>query len=172
MVSCIMSIKDIKATLKYGKFIFGKKMIVLYIATISPLLMPFSSILAIFLIAFNVFSLDKDMIFPIIYGNIFCVSVSLISLFYIFRYKKINAEVKKWLEDAVLIKADIFRLDSHPNDFKPYQIEVVFFIDGKKKVKISDKGNAIIGYNKWLLRFAGNNCQILYSRKFDQVMLV
>ena len=164
-------ITEIKATLKYGKFVFGWRIGLLYAAVIVAFTMPvITAVIAVFYLVGTV-TLDKDAVFVLIVQNGFCIFLGVCCLCYLLRHKRVLKQVKEWLKDAVPLTAKVIRTDVLEKSSKPYQIKAVFVCDGKELTRISESGNFFTGYRKEFLRFTGKR-EILYSRKYDQVLFI
>ena len=161
---------EIKATLKYGRFVQGWRIILLYIIVFITCIMPLTTIIMLISSFYGIFSWEKDMLFGILFGNVFSILLGAICIYYLYHYKKVIKCVKLWLSDAVPINAKVARIDVLDSRYKPYQIKVEFSYNGKKYTYISEPGNFFIGYRKIFLRFIKKDCEILYSPKFEQVM--
>ena len=164
------NLTEIKATLKYGRFVQGWRISLLYITIFITCMMPVITIIMLISSLYGVFTWEREMLFGIVFGNIFSITLGAICVYYLYRHKKVKNQVKNWLSDAILIKAKVSRMDILDSRYKPYQIKVEFSYNGKKYTHISEPGNFFTGYRKIFLRFINKDCKILYSPKFNQVM--
>ena len=166
----MVNLSDVKATLKYGRFVQGWRVLLLYVTVFITCILPVSTIIMLIFSFYGVFAWENEMLFGIIFGNVFSIFLGAICFYYLYRHKKVIKRVKVWLSDAVLINAKVTRVDVLNGRYKPYQIKVEFFYGGKKITRISEPGNFFTGYRKIFLQFAKNDCEILYSPKSDQIM--
>lgn len=82
----------------------------------------------------------------------------------------IRRKIKRWLEDAVLLSAISKKLLSAgiPSSSK---IQIEFVYNGKKKKQVSLPGK-LLQIQTIFSRYADREIQILYSPKYDQVMIL
>lgn len=173
LVGDSMSIKKIKATLKYGRFVAGWRFYILYIGIIVSLLMPIITVIIIALCYQGTLIMNNDMVIALILGNILLISSAVIHISLLIRHKKIYKEVGEWIRDAVLVRAEIKRLDNKKNPiYQQYQIEVKFLFEGRTVKKVGTPGDMIGGRHKIFISFVGKNQQILYSPQYQEVMLL
>lgn len=84
--------------------------------------------------------------------------------------------VKKWMDDAVKLKAttengvDSF-LESAYSPFVGRSIKLTFIFNKKKYIKVS-KTNIFNGTSWAFCKYIGREIDILYSPKYDEVMIV
>lgn len=164
------NIEQIDCTLKYGK-VYVKQLKFLNI--LSLVLIVISNLLlfgGIVLCAVSQISIKEFSLVAIIYIAI--LSLVVVCVFIIKKNKKRNLEITEWLKDAVEIKAEINRLDLTNINCQPYQIEVVLNFKGETIRKISNKSNLITeGYPKVFAKYHNKKIVVLYSKKFDEVLL-
>ena len=84
---------------------------------------------------------------------------------------KHNKEISEWLKDAVTLKAQVKKDDVGISLYGPNTVVVKFSYKKKNIVKKS-RGNYFFGYPKIFLLFLGDNREILYSPRYDEVMFV
>ena len=117
--------------------------------------------------------MNNDMVIALILGNILLISSAVIHISLLIRHKKIYKEVGEWIRDAVLVRAEIKRLDNKKNPiYQQYQIEVKFLFEGRTVKKVGTPGDMIGGRHKIFISFVGKNRQILYSPQYQEVMLL
>ena len=99
----------------------------------------------------------------------------LLSLFLFIRNLVILKEVKKWQVDAITLQAECVEKEDvssikSPRDFGK-SIEILFFYENKPMIKKSGENkirDRSIAFNKYV----GKEITILYSPKYDEVMLL
>ncbi len=107
------------------------------------------------------------------------------SLFYlIVILSKENKDIKKWEEDAVILSAQAIEVDRLKNTFNnkaKFKISVKFIFDGHVIIQNSEEKNKRVkniwvnmnpGYDEVFRKFIGQSIQILYSPKYEQVLLL
>lgn len=161
---------EIKATLKYGRFVQGWRIGLLYITIFISCIIPVCTIIMLLSSFYGIFSWEEEMLFGIVFGNTFSILLATVCIYYLCRHKKVKNQVKIWLLDAVPITAKVTRIDVLDSRYKPYQVKVEFFYNGKKYKQFSNPGNLFTGYRKIFLQFTKGDCKILYSPKFGQIM--
>ena len=164
-----MDPSEISATLKYGKFIYGRRLNLLKAAMGVSLLLPIVTIIIIIQIALKVFFIESDMLVALILGNLFSLFLFVICNYFRSYHNRINREIIKWLADAVYVKAKVFRVDTSDPGSKPFQVGVEFSYNEQIKNFESQTGNYFTGFPKIFLRFIGD-IEILYSPEYDQVI--
>ena len=169
-----MDDKDIYATLNDGKYFGGKssKMInAFYIISIVLLS------ICILLFVLTLFMYDNTnetremlllMLFLVIYG----LSIFLTMLYVKKRNNKLKSKINSCLEDAILTTGKVKKMNYTSKDYKPYQIEVTFSIDNKTHKKYSATGKSLINDYKFFSKFDGKTINILYSPKYDEVLIL
>jgi len=115
---------------------------------------------------------NEDMVIALIGGNMFCVFYASVFLYAIVSNNKLNKKITLWLEDAIQLRAFTMRLDTISLKYKPYQLQVNFEFDGKIYQRISAPGNIIKGYHKIFKKYADRYINILYSPKYDEVLIL
>ena len=100
-------------------------------------------------------------------------------LYFVFVYfftKKIR-DINSWLQDAVPLKANCICVatDLQPNGVLPfeiYKIKVNFKYNGKHYSKQSENDGWHKGFSPIWHKFVGKDIDILYSPKYDQVLIL
>ncbi len=162
----LMELKNIKMTLKYGWFIYGTRFKVI-IACFVPSC--FSFIMNVF--AFADFLLNKIEIDLFLSYFFISSGFFVLMLYFLLVSVKRQNEVKKWLKDAVRVNASITRMIPHSLN-APNQISVSFMLNNQKYFIAGPKGNIVDGYRQDLLKCIGNKVPILYSKLYNQVMIL
>ena len=177
----------INASLKYGKYFTGKFLTFYYSAFIFELFIFILTIILIILAPFN-FEI-YDFLMPISVGCLIGLIGTLGMLYIILKNARLTKRIKEWLKDAVEIDAyckyiDNFKVMGQPTQIK---IQVEFKYNGKKIKKLSgderyNEGNSSMnlinkystktGYDWFFKKFADRQIKILYSPKYDQVLLL
>jgi hypothetical protein len=104
-------------------------------------------------------------------GNAYSLFLFSVMLWAIIRNKRIKKNYFM-ARDAVETKASVNRLAIISPNYRPSQIQVSFIFNGEKKSKISKPGNAISGYHKIFAKYNNKKINILYSPKYDQVLIL
>ncbi len=165
-----MDINDIEYSLTLGKVI-GKKIQILYFCIIVSLLLPLVSIGICITIALDLMAIDEEMFWLLIVGNILMLVFLGISIYLLVHFKKINRQVKIWLEDCQEIMGYVEKLDSQGQNNGHYQVKITFEIDGKKYEKTSKKVNFLTDDLNYFAKYNLKCIKILYSKDYDQVLI-
>lgn len=154
------------ASLKYGR-IWKKSALILWIMEV------FGLVLAAYSFCYLVGETIDWMGFVLLFVvGMFFVIVSFI--FLLKNFLVIN-KCKKWLQDAMLLNAKAKGI-KHPNwivpeDFGRIKLEITFIYNNKKIKKFSGT-KPTNGYSLIFFRFADKDINILYSPKYDEVMIL
>ncbi len=172
-----MNISKIEGSLQQGRFFTGYWMIFIYISLAIMLLLPAITILMLIITLTVGMEWNAEMIGALIGCNIFVGFIIVIFARIIVRDKKLKHKVNIWLEDAVQIKAysktiDFVQLGIQPKQFK---IQVSFTVNEKNYSRVSAGkmfGGGPEGYHKIWAYYADREINILYSEKYDQVLIL
>ena len=165
-------IDNIEATLKYGKTLTSVKFRLGKFFSIMSIVL---SIVLIFVVGIYLCSAELTKIEIVIVCGVavLCWAVTIIVGFCYNRAKKRYLEIEKWLQDAVECRASIKRLDIEDIKYQSYQIEVEFDYKDRNIKKISNRFNMVIdGYPKIFAKYHNKTVNILYSEKYDEVMIL
>lgn len=161
-------IKKVAATLEFGAIYTG-------VFPIFLLLMFFLSIASTALILFLSLYGHPEIGFGSII--IFLIAAAFLSAFII--NQKNCKKVKLWIEDAVILTASSKSIGNAnmPSDMfhrKAIKLRVTFKFQNKIITKESGKKahSPLNGYTPLFRKYANRKIQILYSPKFDQVMII
>jgi len=173
-----MKISNIDASLKYGRFFTGKWLAFLYSALIIAFFIPLITIIMIFLTFFGLVW-DNDMIFALAFCNVFSLSLAAICLWTIICNNKLRKRIVMWLEDAIEIKAfsKTLATRSFLLQSKLVKMKVRFKLADVDYVrdsagKMLGAGKKLEGYHKIFVKYADRKINILYSSKYDQVLIL
>ena len=162
------------ASLAYGKkYPIGFLVFLILALLLATALMLLSIICAIL---YAEYAALAALVLPFIVIPAFLCLIVLIS--------KENKDIKKWEEDAVLLSAQAIEAGSIRNPFfgrTKFKIAIKFIFDGRKIVQDSEKENKrkksiwvnmYPGYDEVFRKFIGRSIQILYSPKYEKVLLI
>ena len=167
-----LDVKKVEYVLGLGKLYLGVERLILFIGSCIPLLVPISTIIMAvlnYLYSLNIFN---DILFPLVFANIFTLVISTICIIKLIRNKQNILKTQLFLKDATNINCHIKRVDITDRKFKPYQVEISFKHNGKEFKKISPPGNPLTGYDKYLTQLDTTNITFLYSSKYDKILIV
>lgn len=167
-----MNYYNIKSCLRYGKVPSKSEFRLLWVFFSILLLFPLYSLSIIVTILLGVMSWDSDVAMVLLTSTqMFCCLMA-IDIYMIHFYKKLYKELTLWLEDAVEASAFVRRMDVLSVKYKPYQVEFQFCIEGKEYRRLSSHGGLIVGQNKTFIKYNNSFVKIMYSPKYDQVMVL
>lgn len=98
-------------------------------------------------------------------------------------YLRQSRDIKKWLKDAVLLPAQAMELGRIENGIiyrTKIKISIKFFYNEQKIIQKSGAKNKIkenlfyinVGYDAIFLKYIDREIKILYSPKYDEVMIL
>ena len=177
-----MKISQIEASLSQGRLFQKKWLVAIYtFIAVAVLSILFGVIL---IIANYVFDMGEelDFIFSMVFLILFVVLLLIVLILVLIKNQKTKKLVIMWVQDAVLLKAYTKKLDSFNTELPflilPEQtlLEVHFVYSDKKQSQIS-KGAMIggkkqKGHHKIFSKYADKEIDILYSPKYDQVLIL
>ena len=183
----MIKLTRIQASLKYGKYFTGKFLIFMYYTFVLTIIATIFTIILMILAPFN--AEIYDFLIPIIILFFVGLLLILYMLFNILKHKKLTKHIKEWLKDAIELEAyckyiDNFKVMGQPTQVK---IQVEFKYNGKKITKLSgdelyhecknsmypiNKYSTRTGYDWFFKKFADREIKILYSPKYDQVLIL
>lgn len=180
-MSSKIKLNRIDATLKYGQFFTGKWIVFFYSLIVFCAVMPISSIVYLFLVLLNIEIVDNETILVLICSSTVCILIILGVLFVLHKNCKLKKKIAMWLEDAVELTAqtitlDTFRTLGHP--VAETKLQVKFNYYGINKVQSSfdetkkDHWYKRNGYFKILSKYSNRTIKIMYSPKYDQVLIL
>ena len=113
----------------------------------------------------------------------FCfLLISIICFILFFKFLKKKKRIKKWLKESIALKATIIEVGkviefSRNNIYFLIKIKVIFKYKNKIIKKESGKINTNKkttqgGYSRVFKRFLGKEIKIMYSEKYDQILLI
>lgn len=167
-----MQISNIDASLSHGNFLGKKQFFVLYTAMITSLLLP---LITIVMIAVQV-KWDNQKIFALTVGNMIFLSFFAVLNFIMIKNNKLRKKIIIWLEDAIETTAyskqmGENRLGAQP---KAVKIQLKFKIDDITYRR--DSTAKVFGGQKGYLgtykKYADREISILYSKKYDEVLIL
>lgn len=167
-----LDIKKVEYVLGMGKLYFGVERLILFIGCFIPLIMPISTIIMTVLNYIYSLNLFEDILFPVVFANIFTLTISIVCIIKLIRNKKNFLQAQLFLKDSINVKCYIKRVDITDIKYKPYQVEISFKLDGKEYKKLSPPGNPLTGYNKYLTKIDTTNITFLYSPKYDKILFI
>ena len=169
-----MDLSKIGATLRHGRVVTGKrwKAFKISFAVMALCIVLWLTMTIVLPIIHIKHDMDSEIFFTLIGGSVLFVILFCIILWLL----KINIEARKevslWLQDAIELEANTKRMDVVSLDYKPHQIQVKFEYNGNKHQKLSVAGSILTGYHKVFDKYADRKITILYSPKFDEVILL
>lgn len=92
----------------------------------------------------------------------------------IIRNERIRKHILQWLEDAVELNADAKVIDVQGVSllFPRAKVQVSFVLEGRKMTRVSGKQGKIgSGYQNFWRRYDKRSVRILYSARYDQIMI-
>lgn len=167
-----MSNCNFVSSLQYGKIPSKGEYTLLWVFVYLLFLIPLTTICIAITISCGVMSWEKEIIIALILVNVmFCIFI-IITVYMLKYYRKLYKNIEEWIKDSVVTTATVKRMDLVSSSYKPYQVEFNFEIDGQNFKRLSSSGGVIVGLNKQLVKYHNKTVKILYSPKYDQVILL
>lgn len=167
-----MRVKDIDVTLSDGQLQTGARIFLLGMGLSLALIYPIITI--IIAIGYS-FIMQEQGVGLFIFLNTGCIALFIICLWALLKNRTLAKEISKWLEDAQEATAVSRLVGEHYVGMQPKvgKIEMTFWLDGKRYVRESTaKGwGGQKGYMGCFRKYAGRNVRILYSAKYDRIMI-
>ena len=167
-----INVDEILYSFKYGKVITGKKMILLYIGMVVFSLMPIATICFLITATATEIEITKTIVWGLVGGNILSLLFLVIFVFLVVHYKRVLRYVMSCLDDAVKTEGYIERLDLKSPKYQAYQIQASFTINGKDYKINSTPISPVLGVPKYYERLAGKKVLLLYSKNFNEVLIL
>lgn len=172
-----MKKKDVAATLENGRYLTGANLIAIYIGLISSLLLFVVVIFGLVIVTFGFMVLTAPVLICMIGFTVLGLILSAIFACQIRKNYLIGKKIDECFIDAIetVAMANIVDTFIHNIIFTQVKISVTFVIDGKAYTRISGEKNSnrfLNGYDKIFGRYVNRKIRILYSRKFDRVLIL
>lgn len=166
-----MDLSNISASLKYGRLLTSKWLKFMYVALAFYVV----SVLSIVVLPI-IFVPEWDMtvLLCIISISLIFVTLSIFLLYLIISDKKLKNKILLWANDAIELKAYSKTIGKEFN-MQPtlyYQIAVSFVVNGTKHTKTSGEGSDSKKHHKIFSQYADREINILYSPKYDEVLVL
>lgn len=167
-----MQMVNIDASLSHGNFLDKKQLTVLYIGLFVSLLLP---LLAIILLITQI-EWDGKMIFAMVVGNIMFISFFSVLVFIKIKNNKLKRKIMIWIKDAIEVKAYSKNIGENRLGIQPkaVKIQVRFKINDMAFTREST-AKAFGGQKGYLgtyKKYADREIDILYSPKYDEVLIL
>lgn len=167
-----IELKNFAGTLKKGELLTYKKIVITYVGLAISTIIPIVSLGVIITISLGVMTWNLNIIIALICFNFFGLLLFLAILLSLLKYYNIKKTIKKCLTECEKTIATVRRVDIADAAYQPYQVEFVFVIKGKTYHKLSPRNNLFIGYNKYFLKLVNKQVPILYSEKYNEVIIL
>ena len=167
-----MQLSDIDISLSLGQLIWKKQFKAILLFIILLCIFPIISIIMLFFpIEWN-----SQIILVLVIINLLCLAMMFLPIYLLIRDYNNKKQIKLWLNDIIEIKAYSRALGEYKSLFLPkgIVIQVEFKIDEKKyiknsTIKVFGGGTAYLATFK---KYADREIKILYSPKYDQVLIL
>ena len=172
-MDCVNKLSDVDISLSQGQLYSAKNLVILWLGAISS-----SLLIAVGIISFVFSCIEWDGVIFFVACMSFFFGIGLLAFFvYLFvRDKKIKKKVVLWLEDAVKTTAYSSKIDEWSIGFYPSVIKICvkFSLNGLTYSRESSGTNVggKPGYLGVFKRYADKEISILYSPKYDEVLIL
>lgn len=166
-----MKITDVDVSLSHGQY-FRKRFIIVYIGMAVCCFFP---ILTVIMLALQL-EWDMQMIVAMALGNVGSIAFLAVLIYIKIKNDKLKNKIKLWLADAVELKAYSTKIEEHKMGFQPIATKIqVEFDYADKHYKIESTYQVFGGYKGCVgcfNKYADREINILYSPKYDEVMIL
>lgn len=179
----LIDLADIKITLKYG-FFNGESRKKIFWAYI-PLVFFALFGIALGITMATIQYINKPEPILSVVGTLITIILGIslapiVGYLLLHRNERIRKEIEKWVEDAILVDAYIRELDRKPGIiYTLIKFQVEFNIEGIPYIRSSEQEEqmpgsykSLKGYFADMSKYINRNVKILYSPKYDQVMIL
>lgn len=173
-----MKVSNIEASLSLGRFFSGKWIAVIYFCLFASLLFPAITIILLAIPAEYGVIWDIGIIATYIFMNLLSLFLMIVVIWVIKNNNKIKKKIQLCFDDAIELKAfskvlDIKRFLLQP---KIAKIETHFNLNGVSHKRVSSNrvvgaGN-LKGYHNVFNNYINKQIKILYSQKYDEVLIL
>lgn len=165
-------LENIDVSLSLGQLIYGRKWIPVICFFLMGTIFPILSLIMCFL----PMDWDSVMLTTIVLLNLFSLLILILPVYIIIKDRWIKKQVKLWMQDAVKLDAHSKAIDEHRTLFgmKGSRIQVTFEMNGTNYV-LNSTVKMFGGQYACLTSFtkyANRKINILYSPKYDEVMIL
>ena len=167
----MISESNIAASVKYGKYVGRRALMGLYMLLATATLIPIVTIAVVISSHEGLMVLESEIVITLIFINTFALFLICVAVSLLLYHKRNIKEVQKWMQDAVVLKASVYRLDLLSPAYDPYQVAVRFTYNGAQREQ-TQRPNKFLGYHKILVKYVGKQISIAYSPKYDQVIIL
>ena len=167
----MISESNIAASVKYGKYVGRRALMGLYMLLATATLIPIVTIAVVISSHEGLMVLESEIVITLIFINTFALFLICVAVSLLLYHKRNIKEVQKWKQDAVVLKASVYRLDLLSPAYDPYQVAVRFTYNGAQREQ-TQRPNKFLGYHKILVKYVGKQISIAYSPKYDQVIIL
>lgn len=167
-----MQISNIRASLSQGNFLDRKQFAILYSGMVALLLLPLLTVVLII----APYEWDGQMVDAMVGGNFMFISVYAVYISIFVKNNKLRKKIILWLEDAIETKAYSKNIGENRLGFQPKatKIEVKFKVNNKIYTRESTAKvfGGWEGYQGVFTKYADREINILYSEKYDEVLIL
>lgn len=166
-------LSDIDVSLSRGQLYGKKQLVVGWIGIISAVLLMTLGIASIIL---SCIEWDVQIFSSALMGVVIGAAFLAVLIYYFIQDKMIKKEVSLWLQDASIVQATSEEVDSFRAGFQPIgvKIRVRFDINGIAYARESTTKvfGGKIGYSNAFKKYTNRKIKIMYSPKYDEVMIL
>ena len=173
----MLDLKRIDVSLSHGKVLIGTTLFLLYFSAVISLLISLMIVLCMIFFSVGQLDFDKETIIGLSILGIMGVLFFCVCLFVIIKNFKFKKKLLNWQNDFIELHAYSKKIDSCKYGlFSPIasKIQVQFRI-GDKRIRKDSSFKAFgggEGYSNAFNKYANRQIQILYSPKYDQVLIL
>lgn len=163
--------------MQYGRVLTKSWQIVVYCCLFFSVLVPLIFLIVFILSLVERYIWNSEDIFLLLLGMLLFFSFSMVCILIIRNSNRIKRKIMLWEKDAVITKAYSEKIDEVRLGIqqKQVKIKVEFIINGQKYSRVSAGkmiGGGPEGYHKIWAYYADREINIMYSPRYDQVLIL
>lgn len=161
---------QIEGVLDQGIILRNGRLAVLWMVLLFPLLFPIITLCVGITVWVGAMEWDKYVVGGLVGANLFGLICFVPSLYVLIKNIKLKKSLEIWLEDSEMVNAHILRRDLIDVNSVSRQLEVNFVFQ-EQAIIMRSTDNLMSKYkNKWFLKYADKNVEVLYSPKFRKII--
>jgi len=160
----MLKINDIYSSLEYGKVWKNNGLFYFYIIIFTLLCPIFTIVLTIINITNNISNTSFDYAFFTIINIMFIIALYSMIKSIILNNK--NKKLITMIDDAIILEAESSVIGYQIGPQKAYHFKICFSINGKNCIRYNK------GYQKFIKNYLNKKIKIIYSPKYDQVLIL
>lgn len=169
----MMEIRNVDVSLSHGQLFNKKQFVFVYLGMAACCLL---LILPILMLCVPEMEWARQMVVAIVFADVLAVAFMSLLVYVEIKNRKLQSKIKLWLEDAVEIRAYSKKIGENRLGIKPKATKIQIRFSLNKKHYSRESTYQVFGGEKGYVgcfnKFADKEVNILYSLKYDEVMIL